>query len=243
MTTLNLLINDVFEDALLLDYETSASGTANLLSVAEGDRYMSVTVTPADTLSYIKKTGNLSADTLVLTRADLFVGDNITFKSYSGYPATSETIYDGTSFSPTLVGHESQDFYHEFTAISGKEAMGLQVPNNSVIHQLYYGTRIEFDFISEVVEFEKVSERIQIEDRYYFADEHYFISLTAVTQAQVNSLNEKDVTNKLVFLYDESGKHFPNKLLHGVILNKPKVEVFDDLYTVSWDIYRVKGYA
>ena len=243
MPTLNLIINDVFEDCLMLDSDTSASGTDNLFSIAQGERYMSYNVSPAGTISYINKEGILTADTFILTRADLLVGENIYLKSYSSYSGSSTNVYNGASFNPTLVGYEDQDFYYEFTTEANKEAFGLQVPNNSKIYQAYLGTRLEFDFVNEVVEFEKISDRIYLDDRYYLVDEHYFISLTAVSQVQVEALKDKDLSNKLVFLYDESGKHIPEKLLHGIILNKPKVEVFDDLYTVSWDIYRLKGYA
>lgn len=240
MSTLNLIVNDIWDDCLILDYLTASSGTTNLFSVAEGDRYLNVS-TDGDTVSYINKSTTMTADTLIMTRADTLVGENVLFKNFSDYPSGESTIYNGTGFDPTLVGYEDQDFYYEFTTASG-DAFGVAMPADSYLYQVYFGTRIEFDYINDVIDFEPVSERVIVENKYYTVDQHYFITLTDVDSDSIAALNSKELNNKLVFLYDESGKHFTDKLMHCIMVNRPKVQIFDNIYSVSFDVYRLQGY-
>ena len=238
-----IINNDVWDDCITIDFDTAPSGTGSKEIIKGHSDYLYYNISTSGTLSYINKTNKMYADTVVLSKANVFNEENIDIVSFDEYGVSSKNvIYSGYNFQPTYIGTNNEDFYYEFSTTSG-EAFGIEVQQphlfDANIHQLYFGERIEFYYKESQVTLQYVNDYIRAGDSFYRVNKVYTIFLSNVDYIKLNDLKNKNILNKIIYIYDNTGKHITEKLIQCVITKLPIVEVFDDMFTITLQINRL----
>lgn len=217
-----------------------------------GPRYLGYkfsVVADDDHFYYKRGTSNqFRYDTIVMAGAHNLDGQEYLWIGYDGTTTTThETVVISSS---NLTGINNEDYISVLPAvITGQRLTGIRISaplNKSRIklNKLYIGESFVFDYpvacsISRVNRYSSVTVKRQ---------PFKFIEQASLTFERVPSAdfhlfeNLYRVHSDACFIYDENADFLRDKLWH-VIIGQVKVnERFNDLYTVTLPIYRLRNY-
>jgi hypothetical protein len=242
-----LLANTVWGSASqLLVTDTSNAATtdqAGIYTVTGTSRHLSWQsgATADRRIVYINKAGTLSCTHMVLTRADRHNTHQVIIRSYSTYSSSTTAEYtSAASFAETLVGAGSTDWVKAIT-ISSKQALGIDLLAGTgglytkYVHSLYFCNALTFDY-PESVQLAPLPmwTRVPIKHQSYLVNEQQTYVFNSLTRAEVLAFDQiYRLRENPVFLYDSAGTLIPDKLVHGLIVDRTIVRQFHDLYAIQ----------
>lgn len=197
-------------------------------------------------MQYQRSDNAFAFDTLVLAGARSILGQTLEWRSYDG---TDTTVHaTDTPASGDMVGINSEDYILQLdTEVTGARRVGVTF--TALVHPvklaaMYIGTAHELSEIADC--------RIERANRYsssYLKRVPYAYCETANIVCEGVSTAEYQAFEQLyrvhtdpVFVYDPNGDYFRDQLWHCIIGPTRVVEKFNDLYTLSLSLYRLRAY-
>jgi hypothetical protein len=254
--SLKILTNQVWRDACqVLVTDTSDVATAEqdaILSITGGPRHLPWEETSATAdrrFVYINKNGGLSADTMVITRADRHQNHDLSAFSWTSYPATKDAeIFGDATFSATLVGLQSQDFVYEFTERTNKQAFGVDFSAGTegayqkFVHQIYFCSALTLSY-PDGFDYQPLSgvAAYLLRRQMYRVQHHGSLRFNHITRAEVTALEQLYAAqDEPLFVYDSSGYWLRDKLWHCILGQPTKQALGDDHFVATLDLFRLR---
>lgn len=257
---IKFIVNEADRDRVKIGTTTAAGVDVDdrdkILNVTGGARHLEWTQVDSTTreISYIAKwaTG-LTADTVVLARADRHIGHDLTIKSYSAYPASPTTVGSVTTLgSGSLVGPDSQDYILEFTEKANQQAFGVEFGNGAggaytrIVNSLFFGSAFSFQNVESITR-RPVPKRVPLDvgRNTYYVQEQISMTFSAVAEDQLQDFEELyRAFDEPCFIYDSLGSFITEKLLHIIITARPVVKYIpaQDVNTIKIDFSVLRYY-
>lgn len=257
---IKFIVNEAERDRVKLGTTTAAPADVDdrdkILNITGGARHLEWTQGDSTTreLSYIAKwnTG-LSANTVVLARADRHLGHDLTIKAYSAYPSTPVTVGSETTLATgDLVGFDTQDYILEFTQKNAQQAFAVEFGNGAggaytrIVNSLFFGNAFEFDNVESITR-RPVPKRVPLEvgRNSYYVQEQCSIVFSAVSEDKLQDFEELyRVYDEPCFIYDSLGSFISEKLLHVIVTARPIVKYIpaQDVNTIRVDFSVLRYY-
>lgn len=251
---LKILTNQAWRDAAQISITDSsfAEVTADqtkALNVVGGHRGLafSSSTTGDRIITYINKSGNLAADTMVAVGASAFNGHQVKVQQYTTYTSSVTDIFSTSNFAETLIGYQSTDWVYEFSAVSTKQALALYLGAGTggaytkTIGQVYFCNALSLSYPADlVVQPLPLKATVQLAGVPFGVMEKFNFKFNGVSATEAQSLtNLYKKTREPIFIYDSNGDWVFDKLLHCVVGAVKIGERFDDLHDVSLEVYRL----
>jgi len=114
--------------------------------------------------------------------------------------------------------------------------------------EFYFNTTVEKPYLSESIKFYYINSAIQIDykndfikykNQYIRTNKIITLVLTNVDKDKILNLKNKNILNRILYIYDSSGVHINNNLLKCIITKMPTVMKFDDMFDITIQCYEV----
>lgn len=224
------------------DTDTSAGDELGIESITGGPRWLShVSGTTGNRrYVYLNKTAGISCGYVVVTDADRHNNHGAVLKSWSSYPSTSTDAFTVSGFAETLVGPTSRDWYRAFS-VSGVKAVALELSGGTggaytkTVGQIFFSTPFALDKPGQPVrQYLPFPTRHYFKRRMFLIQEQISLSATDLTLANIQSFERiPKLLEEPMFLLDESGVQFPEKLLHVIISGFSAQPITHDLFNLN----------
>lgn len=252
---MKIIANTVWENAVQVTPTDSTPAVttdkAGVLCVTGGPRHLSWTQsgTAERSIWYANTAGNLSCDSVVITRAEKHVGHQIQILSSDDFLTTTATEYDsGSDFDPTLVGKNSRDWVKTDLDISDAEGIAVRLMDGDAgsytrtLHQVYFGTALDLEDLKQVqtAPLRRKTRHNTEEGQTYVVTERATLRFEGVTSTNIDTFETLyRLREEPVFLYDEDGYWLDDNLWHCVIESNPIEKTFDDHHSLELRVLRL----
>lgn len=255
---IKFIVNEAERDRVLLGVTTAAPADVDdrdkIINITGGGRHLEWTQADSTTreLAYIAKwnTG-LSANCVVLARADRHLGHDLAIKAYSAYPSTPTTVGSETTLAVgDCVGIDSQDYILEFTQQNAQQAFAVEFANGAggaytrIVNKLFFGNVFEFDNVESITR-KPVPKRnpLDVGRNTYYVQEQCSMVFSAVSEDKLQDFEELyRLYEEPCFIYDSLGSFITEKLLHIIVTARPVVKYIPaqdvNTITVSFSVLR-----
>lgn len=225
---------------------------AGIESVTGGGRYLYYTGAGSGNLrvTYVNKAGGLACDHCVIVNAASHLGHFVRLRSWTNYPSVSSSFFTEDPFAQPLVGPKGKDFVYQFNALSGLQAVALELDSGAggsyskIVQQVYFSTGYTFQNIDQLRrKVLKKGEPYSVRRRSYQVSEEVNFIASAVSRAELQAFERLyKLKDEPLFLYESAGVRILDKLLHGFVKDFKTVAVADDLHTVAVDFLALEYY-
>lgn len=229
------------------DVETADTLTLNMVG---GARHLAFTQagTAGLRVVYVNKNNKLTFDTFVMVNASAHVGHAFQLISVASYPGTLTTHVTSTNWAPTLV-NGGRDFVQGGLSVTNAEAVGIVLDSGTggaytkTINKLYFSTAFALPQFGGM-QMSPNWTTITVKRTRYAVDEQRTLTITGLTKAQVSTLQSlPNLLTEPCFIWDDAGQFFSENLYHALITQMSVNQQFNDLYSVTFTLYRLRRYV
>jgi len=237
--TLVLLPNNIVQDTARI-YTTDAadvelSDTAGLVSITGGARNLFYTssTTGARRIVYVNKLGGLDCTHVILTNANIHGSKAIDLISWSTYAGSPTTEFSTGSFAETLVGKNTTDWVYPLS-LSNKQGIGISFASSGytkLVYKFYVSNGLTLNYPGPCTyRWLPFPNRHVYQRQMYLVDAEWSFLFDNMTRAEINAFETiPSLLSEPLFLYDSTGYHFRQKLIHGIISDYKVTVIHDNI--------------
>lgn len=229
------------------DVETADTLTRNMVG---GARHL--TFTQAGTaglrIVYVNKSAKLSFDTFVMVNASRHLGHAFQLVSWATYTGTLTQHVNESNWAPTLV-NGGRDYVEGGFSASNVDALGIVLDSGSggaytkTLNQLYFSTAFTLPYFGSM-SMTPTWTAVAVGRQRYHVDERRALVIPGLTKTQKETLLElPNLRTQPFFIWDDSGDYFSENLYHCVCTSLGIAQEMDELYTASFELYRLRRYV
>ena len=249
---IKFLSNTAWRDADSVHYPGLTSTSGHPENLTYGPRYLTWKWTWNSSLEsfYYKtddNTDSIQFDMLAIAGAKNLVGETFRFQSEDAGGATNHDVF--TLSSGDLVGADGEDYVFDIGSVtSGKRKVGLQYASGSPtltlvkLYSVYIGQSVSLEY-PQGISIEPFWNSVLIGRTNYKTSEHAVMRFAGVTRAELDSIQQMyRLHTDPIFVYDSTGNWFSDKLWHCLVGPLRSEATSDDLFNVTFDLYRIRNY-
>ena len=198
---------------------------------------------------YVNKAGGLTCDTLVIADASSFVGHGVQVHSWATYTGATTVAFSASAFAETLYGPNGSDWVASLGTISSKQAFGVDIfagtggAFSKVVNKIFFGTAYTFNYNYDL-QISPNWSRVLLRRQSYLTEYQATLSVEGLSKTELDSFQALyNLLEEPFFLWDSDGTRLSQRLWYVITLELRISPRFDDLYDVSFVLYRLRSHA